>query len=362
VTLLAVSVSHRTAGLALRERVELTERSAERLLVSLLERPEIHEAVALSTCNRTELYLVASGNADGARAATAGLARIGGLRRAELAGALRLLRGERAARHLFRVAAGLDSMVLGEAEIQGQVRRAYERALALGTGGPVVNRLFQDALRAGKRVRTETGISRRRASVASVAVELARRELGDLEGRRALVIGAGKHGALTARALVDAGVRTVFVASRAHERAEHLAHRFGGTAVDFQALAAELRRCDVVLTCTSCPLRVLTRHELAAAAAGRRLVVVDTAVPRDVEPAARSLPGVSLFDLDDIQRELAGNMAAREQEALRAEPIVDREVASFQHWLATRRGRARLLVARRDGIAAFVQPTARRTG
>ena len=332
----AVIVSHRTAGVAVRERVELTERRAEALHAALAARPEIHEAVALSTCNRTEVYLMTSGagDGDGARAATAELARMAGMARGELAGALLRLQGEDAARHLFRVAAGLDSMVLGEVEIQGQVKRAYELALALSTSGPMVNRLFQDALRAGKRVRNETGISRRRVSVASLAVELARRELGDLSGRRALVIGAGKHGALTARALIDAGVRTVFVANRAHERAKDLAQRFGGTAVAFDALARELRRCDVVLTCTSCPRRVLGRRELAAAAAGRRLVVVDTAVPRDVEPAARFVPGVSLFDLDDIQRELEGSMAARRAEALRAEPIVEEEVASFQRWLS----------------------------
>jgi glutamyl-tRNA reductase len=335
VTLLVVGVSHRTAPLELRERVELTERRAADLLASLTERPEIDEAASLSTCNRTELYLVARDAGDAERAATAGLARTGGMPPEQLGGAIRTLHGAEAARHLFRVAAALDSMVLGEAEIQGQVRRAYELALSLGTSGRIINRLFQDALRAGKRVRTETCISRHRASVASVAVELARRELGDLNGRRALVIGAGKHGALTARALMDAGVQTVFVANRSRERAEDLARRFGGRAVSFDNLAGELRRCDLVLTCTSCTHRVLTRRELAAAARGRRLVVVDTAVPRDVEPSARELPGVTLYDLDTIQRELARNLSAREDEVRSAAPIVEEEVASFERWLAS---------------------------
>jgi glutamyl-tRNA reductase len=335
VTLLVVGVSHRTAPLALRERVELTERRAADLLASLTERPEIDEAASLSTCNRTELYLVARDAGDAERAATAGLAQTGGMLPEQLGGAIRTLHGAEAARHLFRVAAALDSMVLGEAEIQGQVRRAYGLALSLGTSGRIINRLFQDALRAGKRVRTETSISRHRASVASVAVELARRELGDLNGRRALVIGAGKHGALTARALMDAGVQTVFVANRSRERAEDLARRFGGRAVSFHNLAGELRRCDLVLTCTSCPYRVLTRRELAAAAVGRRLVVVDTAVPRDVEPSARELPGVTLYDLDAIQLEMARNLSAREEEARSAAPIIEEEVASFERWLAS---------------------------
>jgi glutamyl-tRNA reductase len=225
-------------------------------------------------------------------------------------------------------------MVLGEAEIQGQVRRSYELALSLGTSGPTINRLFQDALRAGKRVRTETSISRHRVSVASVAVELARRELGHLSGRHALVIGAGKHGALTARALVEAGIEAVYMANRGRDRAEDLARRFGGRAVGFDDVAGELRRCDLVLTCTSCPHRILTRQALAAAARGRRLVVVDTAVPRDVEPSAGELRGVTLIDLDAIQHELARNLSAREAEVASAEPIIDEEVASFERWLA----------------------------
>ena len=331
--LLAVGVSHRTAPLAVRERLELNERRAADLLASLTEHPEIDEAASLSTCNRTELYLAAS-HAGAQRIATAELARTAGMVYGELGGAARTLGGSEAARHLFRVAAGLDSMILGEAEIQGQVRRAYELALSLGTSGPILNRLFQDALRAGKRVRTETCISRRSASVASVAVALARRELGDLSGRHALVIGAGKHGALTARALMDAGVQTVHVANRARDRAEDLARRFGGRTVSFDDLAHELRRCDLVLTCTSCPHRVLTRRDLAAAVRGRSLVVVDTAVPRDVEPSAGELRGVTLYDLDAIQDEIGRSLSAREAEARSAAPIIEEEVASFARWLA----------------------------
>jgi glutamyl-tRNA reductase len=334
-TLLAVSVSHRTAPLALRERVELNERRAGALLAALTDRTGIEEAASLSTCGRAELYLEASDVNGAELAATAALARVGGFNREQLGGAIRTLRGTDAARHLFRVAAGLDSMILGEPEIQGQVRRSYELALSFGTTGPVINRLFQDALRAGKRVRTQTGISRLRASVASVAVELARRELGSLDGRRALVIGAGKHGALTARALMDAGVETVFVANRGRDRAEALARRFGGRTVSFDDLGVELRRCDVVLTCTSCPQRVLSRRALAAAVRGRSLVVVDTAVPRDVEPSAGELRGVTLLDLDTIQDEVAHNLSAREGEARSAAPIIEEEVASFERWLAT---------------------------
>lgn len=334
-SLLAVGLSHKTAPLALRERVELTDQRAAELLASLVARPDIREAVALSTCNRTELYFEAGELPGAERAAIAALACTAGLPDGELFAAISPLRGTEVARHLFRVAAGLESMIPGEAEIQGQVRRSYEQALSLGTSGPVTNRLLQGALRAGKRVRAETGISLHCASVASVAVELARRELGDLAGRRALVIGAGKHGALTARALMDAGVQTVFVANRAWERAEDLARRFGGRAVHFDRLGGELQRADLVLTCTSCPQRIVSAADLAAATAGRRLVVVDTAVPRDVEPEARSLPGVALYDLDDIQRAAASNLAMRASEAEKAEPIVEEEVARFRRWLGS---------------------------
>jgi glutamyl-tRNA reductase len=335
VTLLAVGVSHRSAPLAVRERFSLTPRRAAALLAALAEHDAVEEAAALSTCNRTELYVEARDAGDAERAVTAALARAGGMQPEDLRAVAPALRGTEVARHLFRVAAGLESMVPGEPEIQGQVKRGYELASSLGTSGQVLNHLFQDALRAGKRVRCETGIARHGASIASVALGLARRELGALDGRRALVIGAGKQGALTARALRDAGVGTVFVANRAHERAEALAQRFGGKATGFDDLAEELDRCDLVLASTSCPHPVVSRVDLARSVRGRKLVVLDLAVPRDVEPSARSLPGVTLYDLDDIQRQIARNLSAREQEAVRAEPIIDDAVARFERWLAT---------------------------
>ena len=334
-TLLVVGVSHRTAPLVVRERLALTNARTAALLAELTEREAVEEAAALSTCNRTEVYLAAHDDRAAEAAATARLARLGDMRTDELARAARVLRGPDAARHLFRVAAALESMVVGEAEIQGQVRRAYELGLSLGAGGRITNRLFQHALRVGKRVRSETSIAGGCASVASAALELARLELGDLRGRRALVIGTGKQGALTARALRDAGVRTVFVANRAHERAEGLARRYGGQAIGFDALARELRHVDLVLTSTSCPHPVLTRRDLAATVPGRRLVILDTAVPRDVEPSVRGVAGIALYDLDDIQRLIAKNMSARQQEVARAELIVDEELASFERWLAS---------------------------
>jgi glutamyl-tRNA reductase len=351
-TLVAIGVSHKTAPVALRERVELTNEGAAGLLESLVREGAASEAVALSTCNRTELYLAAEDLDAAERAALAALAASAGLRTAQLSAATASRRGVDVARHLFRVTAGLESMIPGEAEIQGQVRRSYEQALSLGTSGRVTNRLLQGALRAGKRARGETGLCRNPASVASVAVELARGQLGDLAGRRAVVIGAGKHGTLTARALADAGVKTIFVASRAWERAEDLARRFGGRAVRFESMRDELARADLLLTCTSCPQRLVSAADLAAAASGRAIVVVDAAVPRDVEPAARALPGVTLYDMDDIQRATQWGLAGRAREAERAAPIVEEEVERFARWLCSLEVVPTISALRTRGLAA----------
>jgi glutamyl-tRNA reductase len=229
-------------------------------------------------------------------------------------------------------------MIIGEAEIQGQVKRAYELALVDGVTGPITNRLFRDALAAGKRVRTETGIGRSRVSVSSVAVELASGILGELTSRRVLVIGAGENGELTAKALGERGVETVFVANRRYDRAIGLAQRFGGHAVRFEQLPAELAQADIVVSATASPHQIVGREELGLVMeerAGRPLLLIDIAVPRDIDPSVRELPGTTLYDMDDLQREVARNLSGREAEAARAHVIVDQEVERFGDWLAS---------------------------
>jgi glutamyl-tRNA reductase len=336
--LLALGVSHKTAPLALRERLALPEGRAAAVLRELLSHADIHEAVAISTCNRTEVYLVTTNPVEAESAALAILARQAGIRPTELFGAIYALRDAEAVSHLFSVAAGLDSMIVGEAEVQGQVKRAYELALVEGVTGPVSNRLFRDALGAGKRVRTETAISRAHVSVSSVAVELARAALGDLETRSVLVIGAGGNGELTARALHERGVSTVFVANRHYDRAIGLAQRFGGTAVRFDDLPQRLLEADIVVSSTSSPHQIVGRDELALVEderGGRPLLLIDIAVPRDIDPAVRELPGITLYDMDDLQREVARNMNTREAEATRARQIVTQEVRRFVDWMAS---------------------------
>jgi glutamyl-tRNA reductase len=337
-TLLALGVSHKTAPLAVRERLALPEGRAVSVLRELVGHSDIHEAVAISTCNRTEVYLVVSDPVEAESATLAVLARQAGIRPTELFGAIYAHRDADAVRHLFEVAAGLDSMIVGEAEVQGQVKRAYELALVEGVTGPLTNRLFKDALTAGKRVRTETSISRAHVSVSSVAVELARGVLGELDTRSVLVIGAGENGELTARALHERGVDTVFVANRRYDRAIGLAQRFGGHAVRFEDLPAQLLEADIVVGATASPHQILGRDEMELVAeqrGGRPLLIIDIAVPRDIEPSVREVRGVTLYDMDDLQREVARNMGSREAEAVRARKLVDEEVDRFAQWLAS---------------------------
>jgi glutamyl-tRNA reductase len=336
--LLALGVSHKTAPLDLRERLSLTEGRAVGALHELTGADGIHEAAAISTCNRTELYLVVSDPVEAESTGLGVLTRKAEIRPTELLGHLYSLRSGEAARHLFEVTAGLDSMIVGEAEIQGQVKRAYELALVEGATGPILNRLFRGALAAGGRVRDETAVGEKGVSIPSVAVELARRTLGTLGGRRVLVIGAGETAELVAKALVAKGVATVFVANRHYDRAIGLAQRFDGAAVRFEELPEQLAAADIVVSATNSPHHIVERDGLEHVMEdrdGRPLLLVDIAVPRDVEPECREVPGVTLHDIDDVQQIVERNAGGREAEARRAEPIIAAELDRFERWLAS---------------------------
>ena len=336
--LIALGASHKTAALALRERIALTEGGAERLGRELIGHDTIGEAVALSTCNRTELYLVVRDPVEAESAVLSMLARRAGIRPTELVDGIYSLRNCDAARHLYRVASGLESMIVGEAEVQGQVKRAYEAALAARTTGPMTNKLFRAALATGKRVRTETAISVGRASVASVAVDAAREALGDLAERHVLIVGAGETAELTAQALHDHGVSTMFVANRRRERAIALAQRFGGASGSFDALPSELARADIVISSTSSPHTLLGAEELAEVVRerqGRPLLLIDLAVPRDIDHDCAELRGVTVLDIDSLQAQVARHISVRRAEARSAETIVEEEIQAFAGWLGT---------------------------
>ena len=314
--LLAVGVSHHHAPLDVRERLYLAGGHSAELA------SELGEAVVLSTCNRTEVYL-ADGDPERVREE---LERRSGLDLGPLLA--RWDEGEVVA-HLFRVAAGLDSLVPGESQILGQVREAYEGARTRGATGALLNRLFEDALRAGKRVRTEAKLHELSESVAASAVELGARELAGVEGRRALLFGAGKMSELAARDLRGRGAEVV-VASRTLESAQDLAERVGGRAAAFDAVAVELPEADLVISATRCPYPIL--HAEAVRPREKPLVLIDVAVPRDLDPAIGELEGCTLFDIDALGEGLVG----REEEVREAEAIVAEEAARFAEWRRSR--------------------------
>ena len=334
--LLALGISHKTAPVALRERLAFSEREASEFAHLTTATEEVREAVVISTCNRTEVYLVV-GDPVRAEADVLGLlARRAEIRPTELAEAIYSPRNCDAARQLYRVTAGLESMILGEAEIQGQVRRAHENAMRASATGPLSNRLFAAALTTGKRVRSETGIGSSRVSVPSVAVDLALSVLGELEKRHVVILGAGETSELTARALAEQGAGTIFVANRHADRALSLAQRFGGSVVGLDKLPEQLVQADIVLSSTASPHPIVGREELELVMGqrgGRALLLIDIAVPRDVDPACGELEGVSLYDIDDLQAVVARNLSTRAEETPRALEIVEQEIQRFARWL-----------------------------
>jgi len=331
--LVLVGTSHHRAPVELRERLALGSRVGAGLVSRLAAGGG--EAVALSTCNRACVYLVHADVEEARSRAVAELAGLSGLAADELEEALYVKVDEEAAHHLFRVAAGLDSMIPGEGQILGQVRAAWEAAAEEGTTSVVLNRLFRQALQVGKRVRTETGIGENPASVSSAAAELAASVFGDLGGKRVLVIGAGKMGELTVLNLVLRGAERPVVASRSLESAERLAERFGGRALTLDALDEELERADVVVASTGAEGLVLTADRVEHAMRRRRghpIFFVDIAVPRDLDPAINDLDGCYLYDIDDLERVVKETVAGRREEAVRAEEIVAEETEKFGAW------------------------------
>jgi glutamyl-tRNA reductase len=333
-----VGASHRTAPIELRERLAFARSEFARLLGELAG--DGSEVVALSTCNRTELYLSSPpGSVAAERARTLLAARIEP--EGTLAARHLYVRSDReAVAHLFAVAAGLDSMIPGEPQIQGQVKEAYAVARELAEGGdglvgPVLHRLFQTAFSVGGRVRSETGLGAGAASVPSAAVELAKKIFGSLRGRRALVLGAGEMSETTLECLRREGVHTALVANRTLARACELAERWGGEAVGWERYDAALPDVDIVVASTAAPHPVLTRERIRAALPGgarHPLCIIDIAIPRDVEPEVGREPNIFLYNVDDLQQVVADALGRRQSELPAAEAIVDSAAEEFWRW------------------------------
>jgi glutamyl-tRNA reductase len=331
--LLLVGTSHRLAPVEVRERVAIdADRAAD--LGSRLA-AEAGEAVFLSTCNRTEVYLATPEADAGGRLATEALAEVAGVDSSELEPYLYRLDQEEVAVHLFRVAAGLDSLVPGEGEILGQVRTAYER----GSVGPLLDRLFSHALHTGKKVRTDTAIAQSPGTTSSAAAALAAQVFGDLEGSTIAIVGAGKIGALAARRLIKRGAELRFVANRTDERGRALADELGGTTIPIENLAEAVVSADILVSSTSAPDLVLRKEDVAAVLPerrGRPLLLIDLAVPRDLDPRIHELGDCYLYDIDDLEAVVQETISGREGEFAKAEAIAVNEGTKFSDWLASR--------------------------
>ncbi|MCB1040248.1 MAG: glutamyl-tRNA reductase [Acidimicrobiales bacterium] len=344
-SVVVIGLNHRTMPLDLFERMTVDGARLPKALHDLSSREHVGEVVVLSTCNRTEVYALAE-RFHGAYADVRNfLSELAFVTPDEFADHLYVHYDTEAVRHLFSVASGLDSAVLGEAEILGQVRSAWEKAGEEASSGPVLNLLFRHALETGKRARTETEIARGTASVSHAAVEMAAERLGDLTGKRVLIMGAGEMAEGMATALRGAGVADVLVANRTWRKARTLADRVGGQAVRLSDLPAALLEVDLLLTSTGSLVPVVEHDDFApvmAERAGRPLLIVDIAVPRDVDPAVAHLPGVTLLNIDDLRRFAQAGVERRSHELAAVESIIDEELSRFRS-AASARGAAPLV-------------------
>ncbi|WP_214103352.1 glutamyl-tRNA reductase [Acrocarpospora catenulata] len=330
-SMLVVGLSHRTAPVALLERVTVSGEALVKLLHDVRQDAHVAEAMIVSTCNRVELYAAVDKFHGGVAALTGLLATHSGIPEERLTRHLYVHYEERAVEHLFSVACGLDSMVVGEGQILGQLRAALRLAQGEGAVGPALNELTQHALRAGKRAHSETGIDRAGASLVGVGLQLAGRVLGEIAGRRALVVGAGSMSALSAATLARAGVTDIVIANRTYERAVRLAETVGGRAAELAELDAELAEADLVISCIGAGVRSITTDMVLTAMRTRTrpLFLLDLALPHDVDPGVRTFPGVTLVDLESMQQAGVGGDGGRGEEIEAVRRIVAEEVTAY---------------------------------
>lgn len=334
-SIILLGLNYKTAPVEIREKVSLSKTHIQRNVEALRQLDGCKGIAILSTCNRTEFYMDAD---DDERAVSSLLGFIGGYSGCAeelLQQHLYVMKRRSAVEHLFTVAAGLDSMILGESQIQGQVQDAYNYALEYNLSDSVLNTLLMSALTLGKRVRTETYIDRQAVSVSSAAVELAKQELGTLDDKTVLILGAGDTSELAARHLVSNGISGVIVANRTFERAQRLADEFGGKAVRLDHFGAYLDSADIIISCTASPKYIIEKKDIERLVAQRTkpLLFMDIAVPRDIDPAVAELDNVFLYDIDDMQNVVAQNLEGRQKEAVKARRIVEEEVENFFFWL-----------------------------
>ena len=338
VNLILVGVNHKTTPVEIREKLAFTKGKIEESVDRLFNFPDIIEHTILSTCNRVEIYARANCQDSAIKAIKQFICDFHEVSPVELEDHFYSYRNEEAVEHLFRVSSSLDSMILGEAQILGQVKDAYSLAKDLRSTGLVLNQLFKKAFSIAKKVREETGIAERSVSISSAAVELAQKIFDDLENRTVMLVGTGEMAELAAKHLISYGVKTVYVTSRTYDRAVNLARTLNGSALDFEAFKNELHRADIVITSTSAPNFIIKKEMVEKAIHERKnkpIFFIDIAVPRDIEPDVNDLENIYLYDIDDLQVVVSANMKEREKEAENAMNFISQEVTKFNNWVGT---------------------------
>jgi glutamyl-tRNA reductase len=328
-------MNHKTAPLDIRERLSISCEEGIRSLRELMHIPSMEGMIYLSTCNRVEVLAQTTDIRETAEQLKGFIFRHGNLSWEEMNRCLYMYRDDEAVRHLFRVTSSLDSLVMGEPQILGQVKEAYRQAVENQTTGIILNKILHHAFRVAKRVRTETGIAANAVSVSFAAVELAKKIFGGLKGKTVLLIGAGEMSELAARHLIRQGIAQILIANRTYARAMQMAEEFHGTAVAFDHLEETLRNVDIVISSTGAPGYVITAGMVSTALHRRKnrfLFLIDIAVPRDIDPAAGDIDNVFLYNIDNLQDIVDGNIKNRGQEAEKAEAIIEEEVMKYIHW------------------------------
>jgi glutamyl-tRNA reductase len=336
--IIALGINHKTAALETREKIAFADKHKAEAYASLIGKSAVSQCVIVSTCNRTEIYAMADDACRGRDALILMLSAVKGADYGEIENSIYFYSGFEAVSHLFRVTAGLDSMILGETQILGQVRESYEKAVELGAVGKELHGLFQQAVRCAKKVQTETGINNNSVSVSSIAVDMIKKELGSFEGMKVLVIGAGKMSRLTLKHLHDLGARDIRITSRTHHNAKNLADQFAGKTVDFSRKRETLPAIDIIISSTGAPHLLLRKEDMISVMKQRDhkpMFIIDIAVPRDIDPAVREVENVYLYDMDSLQQAADANRREREKDASAARNLVAAEAEVFQGWFKT---------------------------
>ncbi len=336
--LVLVGVNHKTTPVEIREKLAFNQAKLEASLEELVSSPEIIENIILSTCNRVEIYARVENTDRGIQLLQDFICDYHNISRGNLDQYFYSFCDNQAVEHLFRVSSSLDSMVLGEAQILGQVKDAYSTARSFSSTGMVLNQLFEKAFNVAKKVREETGISERGVSISSAAVELAKKIFEDLENHSVMLVGTGEMAELAAKHLISYGVKTVYVASRTYERAAALAQTLNGCALDFDAFKEEMHKADIIITSTAAPTFIIQKEMMEKAIQKRKnkpIFLIDIAVPRDIAPEVNELENVYLYDIDDLQNVVNANMEERQKEAENAMDIIKHEVTKFNNWFST---------------------------